>query len=85
DPGTGCLCVLGAETWQVSGGGGRELALGLWRAFLDAGGPRPTEFRLRAAPHGLGVPREPGDYVRDGPRCRQCWQPIGERDRPPGV
>jgi hypothetical protein len=85
DPGAGSLCVLGAEMWQVSGAGGHELAVQLWRDFLNEGGPWPTEFRLRAAPHGMALPQERGDYLRDGPRCRQCWQLIAERDRPPGT
>jgi protein-L-isoaspartate(D-aspartate) O-methyltransferase len=43
-------CWFGPCTWQATGEAGRELATATWRAFLDIGGPRPTEFRLHAAP-----------------------------------
>jgi protein-L-isoaspartate(D-aspartate) O-methyltransferase len=78
----GRVCWLGAQDWQVSGAAGRDLGWGLWRAFLDAGGPWPTEFRLTASPHGgLSVgPRE--SYLRQGPRCQQVWEVSEPRDRP---
>lgn len=75
------VCWLGEKQWRVSGEG-RELGEQLWRAFLDTGGPRPTEYCLRASPD-----REPpaeGDgmsFVRTGPRCRQRWELPLRRQR----
>src|SRR5919204_4439246 len=57
-------CWLGAYDWQVSGPSGRELAWALWRAYLDAGGPRATDFDLEASPD-QPLPPGPGEaYVR---------------------
>ena len=65
----------------MTGEAGRDLGWWLWRAFLDAGGPWPTEFRLRASPRGgLEVGRRES-YLRSGPRCQQLWQLIEPRDR----
>jgi hypothetical protein len=83
DAGRTCGCWLGLQNWQVSGDAGRTLAANLWRAFLDAGGPWPTEFALRASPH---VEPEPGNtreaYRRQGTSCHQVWELIEPRDRP---
>lgn len=76
------LCWFGPREWGVSGEAGQELGRGLWRAFLDAGGPWPVEYRLKAsarAPLPVG-PRE--GYLRQGPRCRQSWELAEPRDRP---
>jgi protein-L-isoaspartate(D-aspartate) O-methyltransferase len=76
------LCWLGMREWQVDGPAGRDLGEELWREFLDAGGPRPTEFRLRAGPHGgPAVPSAEG-YFCLGPRCQQCWELMEPRERP---
>jgi protein-L-isoaspartate(D-aspartate) O-methyltransferase len=76
----GC-CWLGPQDWQVSGQAGRDLGWTLWRAFLDAGGPWPTEFGLTASPQG-GLLSEPGEcYLRQGPRCQQRWQLLEPRER----
>ncbi len=75
------LCWFGLQEWQVTGSAGRDLGAGLWRAFLDAGGPWPTEFRLRA---GVAEPLPRGrreTYVRQGPLCRQLWELLEPRDR----
>jgi protein-L-isoaspartate(D-aspartate) O-methyltransferase len=82
DPGRGSVCWLGAHEWQVNGAAGRDLGRTLWRAFLDAGGPWPTEFRLRASPAGGLVPARPEGYIRQGPRCQQVWELIEPRERP---
>jgi protein-L-isoaspartate(D-aspartate) O-methyltransferase len=77
----GCVSWLGSEDWQVNGEAGRDLAWQLWRAFLDAGGPWPTEFSLAASPHG-GLEPVPGlCYLRQGPRCQQRWQLPEARER----
>jgi protein-L-isoaspartate(D-aspartate) O-methyltransferase len=83
DPDGGAACWLGEETWQVTGEKGRDFGVRLWRAFLDAGGPWPTEFRLLASPRG-DVGRVGGGeaYERQGPRCRQVWELIEPRERP---
>jgi protein-L-isoaspartate(D-aspartate) O-methyltransferase len=79
-------CLLGPQTWQVSGLAGRDLGWRLWRGFLDAGGPRPTEFRLFAVPHGHRWAPPPGQYwASAGPRCRHEWQLLEERERPSWV
>jgi protein-L-isoaspartate(D-aspartate) O-methyltransferase len=78
----GAMCWLGQHEWQVSGTTGRALGERLWRAFLDAGGPWPTEFRLRADPHGPLTAEGPEGYVRQGPRCWQAWELREPRERP---
>jgi protein-L-isoaspartate(D-aspartate) O-methyltransferase len=79
--GRGGVCWLGPEDWQVNGPAGRDLGWALWRTFLDAGGPWPTEFLLRASPQGglQAVRREA--YLRQGPRCQQLWELLEKRER----
>jgi hypothetical protein len=55
----GNACWLGQSEWRVTGKAGEELGCRLWQTFLDAGGPRPTEFRLTAWPC-LAVPPQQG-------------------------
>jgi protein-L-isoaspartate(D-aspartate) O-methyltransferase len=76
------VCWLGGQEWQVNGPAGRDLGWGLWRAFLDAGGPWPTEFRVRASSEGGLSAERPESYVRWSPRCQQVWELIELRDRP---
>jgi protein-L-isoaspartate(D-aspartate) O-methyltransferase len=83
DPDGRAWCWLGEETWQVTSEAGRDLGMCLWRQFLDAGGPWPTEFRLRASPEGpLAVGEGREVYQRQGPRCRQVWELLEPRPRP---
>jgi protein-L-isoaspartate(D-aspartate) O-methyltransferase len=83
----GHVCWLGGQEWRVSGEAGRELGRRLWRGFLDAGGPWPTEFRLYAWPRDAADALEPAGeggartYRRQGPCCEQRWQLAGPRDR----
>jgi len=89
DPVHGHACWLGMRDWRVTGMAGRNLGAQLWSDFLDAGGPWPTEFRLRAVP----VDR-PGSeasdaesscvlvYSRRSQRCRQLWMLDAHRQRP---
>jgi protein-L-isoaspartate(D-aspartate) O-methyltransferase len=86
DPADGRVCWLSVSRWRVSGPGGRQLGWDLWRAFLDAGGPWPTEFVLTATPHRdrARSPRE-GPGVRSGPRCRRLWEVATKRERPAWV
>src|SRR5262249_23510396 len=65
------VCWLGAQDWQVNGSAGRDLGWHLWRAFLNAGGPWPTEFHLQAHLQADFKPSHRETYVRQGPRCRQ--------------
>jgi hypothetical protein len=76
-----CACWLGANSWQVTGDSGRDLGWALWRAFLEAGGPRPTEFLLHASPDQLPPGRERG-HCRRGLRCWQRWEKIDLPERP---
>jgi protein-L-isoaspartate(D-aspartate) O-methyltransferase len=82
DPDQGGACWLGTQEWYVNGDAGRDLGGQLWRAFLDAGGPWPTEFRLQASPRGGLQPRRRPGYARQGARCQQLWELIEPRDRP---
>jgi protein-L-isoaspartate(D-aspartate) O-methyltransferase len=78
----GAACWLGEAAWHVSGETGRTLGARLWRAFLDAGGPWPTEFRLRASPdREIDAMRGSEVYTRQGPRCWQVWELIDPRER----
>jgi protein-L-isoaspartate(D-aspartate) O-methyltransferase len=85
DQTAGKTCWLGNREWRVSGNAGRDLGDRLWRTFLDAGGPWPTEFRLRAWPRGEKVPSQVHEgwcCRRLGPRCEQLWELIEPRERP---
>jgi len=77
----GSRCWLGPTDWQVGGHEGQRLALDLWSAFLDAGGPWPTEFRIRARSHGDWQPGGREAYVRRGGRCQQLWELVEPRER----
>jgi protein-L-isoaspartate O-methyltransferase len=76
-----CVCWLGENNWQVTGNSGRDLGWALWQAFLEAGGPRPTEFHLQASPEKLPPSRHEG-HCRQGPRCWQRWEKIEAPERP---
>jgi protein-L-isoaspartate(D-aspartate) O-methyltransferase len=77
-----CVCWFGGSNWHVTGFSGRELGWALWRAFLDAGGPRPTEFRLQASPDKELLTGHGEGYFRQGVRCRQWWERIEAPERP---
>jgi protein-L-isoaspartate(D-aspartate) O-methyltransferase len=81
DGGRGCVCWLGPQVWRASGQAGRDLGWTLWRAFLDAGGPWPTEFEVRASPHGRPEVGDREGYWRAGPRCQQRWELPARRER----
>jgi hypothetical protein len=68
--------------WAYGDEAGRGLGERLWRAFLDAGAPWPTEYRLRASVGPLPEPNAREAYVRRGPFCWQTWELIEPRDRP---
>ncbi len=77
-------CWLGAQEWRIFGGTpGRDLGWKLWRAFLETGGPRPSEFRVRVSPRrDLAV--GPGEnYSRQLPSCQWTWELNDARDRQP--
>ncbi len=90
----GHACWFGMREWRFTGAAGRKLGIQLWRDFLDAGGPWPTEFRLHAEKFqprplesGEPSPRPNGrgsDFVfaRRGPCCRQVWTLDACRQRP---
>ncbi|HTU92843.1 MAG TPA: protein-L-isoaspartate O-methyltransferase [Gemmataceae bacterium] len=80
----GHACWLGLREWRVTGTAGRNLGARLWRDFLDAGGPWPSEFRLRAVA-AEPLPDDRGAdlvFQRRGPRCRQLWTLDAYRQRP---
>ena len=69
------VCWFGRQTWYVHGAQGRDLGWDLWQAFLNAGGPWPTEFQLRARADDAPLPDVgPTAWVRQGPRCRHVWE-----------
>jgi protein-L-isoaspartate(D-aspartate) O-methyltransferase len=84
----GCTCWLGQHRWYVSGTVGRRMGEALWRAFLEAGAPSPTEFDLQAAPvaaaRGSLAVSGRETYSRRGPLCRRVWQLREPRERPWG-
>src|SRR5262249_36288204 len=80
-PGRG-VCWMGVQHWHVDGRAGRDLGWELWRGFLEAGGPWPTEFRLTATARGDLGDNGGRRFVRQGPRCRQVWRLPDERERP---
>src|SRR5262249_20872782 len=83
DPTNEATCWLGIRRWSFEDESGAELGRTLWRAFLEAGAPRPTEFRLRVSLTKIlpaGMSRE--GYVVHGPICRQLWDLIEPRERP---
>jgi protein-L-isoaspartate(D-aspartate) O-methyltransferase len=92
----GHACWFGLREWRVTGVAGRNLGIQLWRDFLDAGGPWPTEFRLRAikseprpsgSAGGSSLPNGRGSglvFHRCGPLCRQVWTLDACRQRPGG-
>jgi len=67
------VCWFGEEEWLSGGSAGQELGLGLWRSFLEAGGPRPIEFKFQAWPGSGSGPEPSSGYLRQGTRCRQHW------------
>jgi protein-L-isoaspartate(D-aspartate) O-methyltransferase len=75
------VCWLGSQDWKVNGSPGRDLGWNLWRAFLNAGGPWPTEFHLQASWQGGLQPQRRESYLRQGPRCQQLWEMIEPRER----
>jgi protein-L-isoaspartate(D-aspartate) O-methyltransferase len=80
----GSLCWFGLGEWQTSGDG--EVGRWLWHRFLEACGPWPTEFRLRAvAGAGLSLHGSRVAFIRSGPRCQQCWELPERRERPSAV
>ncbi len=78
----GCTCWIGPQRWHVSGTAGRSLGERLWRAFLDAGAPWPTEFDLFADPNGRLAPSGRESYARRGPSCQHVWRLRETRERP---
>lgn len=82
------VCWIGQRHWYVNGAPGRELGNRLWRTFLEAGGPRPTEFQVQARPmgsHSEAYPLAPSrsllTYHRQGRCCCQTWFLIEPRGR----
>jgi len=62
-------CWYGPTHWLVTGHPGRQLGETLWRAWLDAGGPWPTEFVLRL------------DLAGDLALRPEAWAQVERRER----
>jgi protein-L-isoaspartate(D-aspartate) O-methyltransferase len=89
DPEQGSVCWLGVSEWRVQGSTGRELGRELWRTWLDAGGPWPTEFQLRIPLNERTrgewfLPTSKLCFRRRGPINEQCWVMLEPRKRPMG-
>jgi hypothetical protein len=75
-------CWFGPAQWLFLGPQARDLARNLWRAFLDAGGPWPTEFELRlGVSHDVVPSGGHEEYIRNVEGERQVWQLIEPRER----
>jgi hypothetical protein len=79
------VCWVGAKHWMAAEEAGHEMGKRTWRAFLEAGAPWPTEFRLRAGVGPLPEPSGREGTFRRGPFCWQTWELIEPRDRPGGI
>jgi protein-L-isoaspartate(D-aspartate) O-methyltransferase len=80
----GQACWLGPNEWRISGKGGHEMGLRLWRQWLDLGGPRPEDWRLSLAADAewLVMRAEArAAYRRQGARCAQMWDLVEPRER----
>jgi protein-L-isoaspartate(D-aspartate) O-methyltransferase len=76
-------CWINTQAWFAEDELGMDLGQALWRSFLEAGAPRPTEFRLRISLNEILPSGESSEsYVIHGPTCRQVWDLIEPRDRP---
>jgi protein-L-isoaspartate(D-aspartate) O-methyltransferase len=76
------LCWFGPHHWLILGEESRTMGWNLWRDFLDAGGPWPTEYKLQARFTGGLQSSGPNSFLRQGPRCQQLWQMMEKRERP---
>lgn len=75
-------CWLGPAQWLVNGPDARRLGDNLWRAWLDSGGPWPTEFEVRIAmAGGLPLSTEREEYLREADGGRQVWRLLERRER----
>jgi protein-L-isoaspartate(D-aspartate) O-methyltransferase len=76
------LCWFGTHHWQVIGDESRKMGWNLWRDFMDAGGPWPTEFHLRSSPTGGLQATGKNGFIRQGPRCQHLFEIMEHRERP---
>jgi protein-L-isoaspartate(D-aspartate) O-methyltransferase len=81
EPARDGVCWFGEEEWQFSDTGA-DVGRALWQAFLEAGGPRPTEFQLWAGPAENQPAAQGPVYCRRGPRWLHRWELPESRDRP---
>jgi hypothetical protein len=78
----GCVCWFAGHHWHVDSEAGHDLGWNLWRAFLEAGGPRPAEFTLQASVDKALPPGQGETYFRRGGHCRQRWELMRPIERP---
>jgi protein-L-isoaspartate(D-aspartate) O-methyltransferase len=75
-------CWINTQAWFAEDELGMDLGRRLWRCFLEAGAPRPTEFRLRISLNEILVGGAgPESYIVHGPSCRQVWDLVEPRER----
>jgi protein-L-isoaspartate(D-aspartate) O-methyltransferase len=76
-------CWLGTQRWHFNDARGRRLGWRLWQAFLDAGGPWPTEFTVRVALHGeVALTGAKEEYIRPVSGRPYVWTLLQPRSRP---
>lgn len=74
-------CWFGRREWHGNAAG-LTVAWQLWHAFLEAGGPWPTDYRVTLE-FGTKPASDPrGAFVRQGPRSHQRWHLSEKRQRP---
>jgi protein-L-isoaspartate(D-aspartate) O-methyltransferase len=78
------VCWFEPNEWQFNDSVARDLCWNLWRDFLDAGGPRPTEYQLRVSFNGFLEAGENAS-MRVGPKTRWLWELPTQRRRPHGL
>src|SRR5262249_21233224 len=75
------FCWFEHNCWKVTCEEGRNIGRTLWQAFLDLGGPRPSEYRVRAGAELSLRPAPSPMFVRQGVRCLQHWTIAENRER----
>lgn len=77
----GQRCWFGTQEWQVHGDEGRALGWELWRAFLDAGAPWPTEYEIRIGDQDRSRFSKEMTFIRQDAVSEQTWELVKPRLR----
>jgi protein-L-isoaspartate(D-aspartate) O-methyltransferase len=75
------ICWFSEQHWHGTDQTALDLAGKMWRSFLDAGGPWPTEFCLQASAQGGLIATSSHAFGCSGPRCQHLWELVPDRDR----